>query len=142
VQNQNSLDRDFSDASVAHGGVFMVGKISDVIPDPQEPSGGRWQICISEYTIHTVMNAWKGWRNPVKYTTLEEMRIDREALAFRSVPDGQRDLGLTTGQQVPALAPSQQDDGSVVPQSIARAKAGLAAFYGVSPEAIEIVIRG
>ncbi len=142
VQNQNNLDRDFSDASEAHGAVFMVGKISDVIPDPKYPSSGRWQICISEYSIHTVKDAWKGWQNPVKYTTLEEMGINLEALAFRSVSDGQRDLGITTGQQVPAVAPRKQDDGSVVFLSIASAKAGLAAYYGVSQEAIEIVIRG
>ncbi|MDQ2885871.1 MAG: hypothetical protein M3Y39_07270 [Chloroflexota bacterium] len=142
VQNQNNSARDFSDTSEAHGAVFLVGKISDVIPDPQNPSSGRWQICISEYSIHTVMDAWKGWQNPVRYSTLEEMGIDLEALVFRSVSDGQHDLQLTTGQQVPAAAPKKQDDGSVIPLSIASAKAGLAAYYAVSQEAIEIVIRG
>jgi hypothetical protein len=49
---------------------------------------------------------------------------------------------MTPDQQVPALAPGKQDDGSVVPLSIASAKASLAAYYGVGQEAIEIVIRG
>ena len=140
VQNQYHPDRDFSDASEPHGAVFMVGKISDVIPDPSRSD--RWQICISEYSIHKVKDAWKGWQNPVRYSTLEEMGINLEALAFHSVSDGQRELEIMTGQQVPAVAPRKQDDGSVVSLSIASAKAGLAAYYGVSQEAIEIVIRG
>jgi hypothetical protein len=142
VQNQNHRNRDFSDVSEAHGTVFLIGEISDVIPDPEEPSNGRWQICISKYSRHIVPSAWKGWQNPVRYTTLAEMGINPEALAFRPISDGQRNIGITADQQVPALAPSMQDDGSVVPLSIARAKAGLAAYYGVSQDAIEIVIRG
>ncbi|HTK08685.1 MAG TPA: hypothetical protein VL485_16065 [Ktedonobacteraceae bacterium] len=138
VQNQHNPDRDFSDASEAHGAAFMVGKINDVIPAPEDPSGGRWMICISEYSIHTLMNAWKGWRNPVRYTSLEEMGINPDDLNFHSVADEQRNLGVTTNQQ----ALKKQDDRSVVSLSIASAKAGLAAYYGVSQEAIEIIIRG
>jgi hypothetical protein len=140
VQNLYHPGRDFSDAFEPHGAVFLVGKISDVIPDLL--SNDRWQICISEYALHTVMNAWKGWRNPVRYTTLREMGIDLEALTFRSVSDGQRDLSITTDQLAPTVAPRKQDDGPIAPLSIAQAKAGLAAYYGVSQEAIEIVIRG
>lgn len=142
VQNLYHPGRDFSDVSETHGAVFMVGKISDVIPDPEVPSSGRWQIRISEYALHTVMNAWKGWRNPVRYTTLEEMGINLEELTFRSVSDGQRDLSITTDQQVPAVTPGKQDNGPIIPLSIAQAKAGLAVYYGVSQEAVEIVIRG
>jgi hypothetical protein len=140
VQNLYHPDRDFSEASEPHGAVFLVGKISDVIPD--STLGDRWRICISEYALHTVMNAWKGWRNPVRYTTLREMGIDLEALTFRSVSDGQRDLSITAGQQAPTVATKKQDDEPIAPLSIAQAKAGLAAYYGISQEAIEIVIRG
>src|SRR5579863_1129888 len=70
VQNLYHSDRDFSDASEPHGSVFLVGKISDVIPDSIRSD--RWKMCISEYALHTVMNAWKGWRNPVRHTTLRE----------------------------------------------------------------------
>jgi hypothetical protein len=140
VQNQYHPDRDFSDASEPHGAVFLVGKISDVIPDSSRSD--RWQIRINEYTLHAVMNAWKGWRNPVRYTTLEEVGINLEDLTFRSVSDGQRDLSITTDQQVPAVAQGKQDNGSITPLSIAQAKAGLAVYYGVSQEAVEIVIRG
>jgi hypothetical protein len=37
-------------ASEPHGAVFLVGKISGVIPDSIR--GDRWQICISEYALH------------------------------------------------------------------------------------------
>lgn len=117
--------------------VFLVGKISDVTPE-----GDRWQICISEYACHTVENAWGGWRNPVRYTTLREMGIDLNELTFRSIADEQRNQSITTDQQAPAVAPRRQDDGPIAPLSIAQAKAGLALYYKVSQEAIEIVIRG
>src|SRR5947209_442436 len=114
LQIRQGPDRDFADVPAEPGAVFMIGKISDVIPDPEEPGGNRWWICISEYAKYKVLNAWKGWRNPVRYTTLEEMGINLKELTFRSVADGQRDLGITADQQIPAVAPRKQDDGSVV----------------------------
>lgn len=138
VRNDDKSNRNFTKVPAEHRTVFMVGKISDVIPDDD-----RWRICISEYAEYKVLNAQKGWRNPVRYTTLEEMGINLNELTFRSVADGQRDLEKTTGQQIPVVAPRMQDDRSAVqPLSIASAKAGLAAYYGVSQDAIEIVIRG
>jgi hypothetical protein len=142
VQNQHHEARDFSDVSEAHGSVFLIGKISDVIPDPQDPSNDRWQICISEYAHYIVPNAWKGWQNPVRYTTLAEMRINLKEVTFHSISDEQHNVGITNDQQVSTATPSRRDDRAVVPLSIASAKAGLAAYYGVSQEAIEIVIRG
>jgi hypothetical protein len=141
VQNQNNPDRDFSDASEPHGSVYMVGKISDVVPSQDEP-GNRWKICISEYSVHPVMDAWKGWRNPVRYTTLEEMGINPQKLAFHSVADVQRDLCGRANQREPHEALEAQDDGSLTPLSMAQAKPRLAAYYSVPAAAIEIVIRG
>ena len=141
VQNQNNPDRDFSDASEPHGSVYMVCKISDVVPSQDEP-GNRWKICISDYSVFPVMDAWKGWRNPVRYTTLEEMGIDPDKLVFHSVKDVQRDMGVPVEQQALHEALPEQDDGSIVPLSMAQAKPRLAAYYSVPPEAIEIVIRG
>jgi hypothetical protein len=139
VQNQNNPDRDFSDASEPHGAVYMVGKISDVVPSKDDP-GNRWKISISEYSIHTVMNAWKGWRNPVRYTTLEEMGINLDELKFHPIGDAQRDLGELVDRQAQDVMP--KEDGSITPLSMADAKPRLAAYYSVPPEAIEIVIRG
>lgn len=139
VQNQNNPDRDFSDASEPHGNAFLVGKISDVVPAlDDEP--GRWRICINEYSICQVANAWKAWRNPVKYTTLEEMGIDIASLEFQPLSGCQDEVKSLEIQSIPSNRNS--GDGSLMPISIATAKVGLAAFYGVVPEAVEIVIRG
>jgi hypothetical protein len=139
IQNQNNPDRDFSDASEAHGKAFLVGKISDVVPAAEEFTPGRWLIRISEYSALNLHNAWKGWRNPVKYTTLEEMGIDVNELRFHSVAEFQPGLGRAAHDG--ALARTS-DDGLAKGISIAEAKTGLATFYGVHPEAVEIVIRG
>ena len=142
VQNQNNPDRDFSDASEPHGAAYMVCKISDVVPSQDDP-GNRWKICISDYAVYPVMDAWKGWRNPVRYTTLEEMGIDPDKLAFHSVRDEQRKMGVPVDQQqTQHEALEEQDNGSIAPLSMAQAKPRLAAYYSVPPAAIEIVIRG
>jgi hypothetical protein len=139
VQNQNNPDRDFSDASEPHGSAFLVGRISDVIPSPEDPNSGRWMIQISEYaTVQNPKNVWQGWRNPVKYGALEDFDIDVSKLVFHSVADIQKDLDPSPQQ--PKLP--QADDRGAAPISITVAKRGLAAFYGVPPDAVEIVIRG
>lgn len=138
VQNQNNPDRDFSDASEPHGSAFLVGRISDVIPSPEGPNSGRWMIQINKYSTVQNPKVWQGWRNPVKYGRLEDFDIDVSKLVFHSVAEIQKDLG--SAPQQPTLP--RADDGGTAPISIAAAKRGLAAFYGVPPEAVEIVIRG
>lgn len=139
VQNQNNPDRDFSDASEPHGSAFLVGRISDVIPSPEAPSSGRWLIQICEYsTVQNPKNVWQGWRNPVKYGRLEDFDIDVSKLVFHAVSEIQKDIGPSPQKPTPP----QADDGGTGPISIAIAKRGLAAFYGVPADAIEIVIRG
>lgn len=140
IQNQHNPDRDFSDASEAHGTAFLVGKISDVIPAPEDPDCGRWQICIDEYAPIKVAGAWKGWRNPVRYTTLKELGIEADLLTFRPATDAD-DLQPPEVQSSSA-ANASQGNGHITPLSMAAAKPALAAFYGVTPDAIEIVIRG
>jgi hypothetical protein len=139
IQNQNNPDRNFSDASEPHGSAYMVARISDVIPASGEGEPERWLIQISEYcTIQNPKNVWQGWRNPVKYGTLEDFDIDVDKLQFHSVSEIQEDLGPPSRKAAPAI----EDDGGTAPISIAAAKKGLAAFYDIAPEAIEIVIRG
>jgi hypothetical protein len=132
IQNLHNDDRDFSDATEPHGSVFLVGKISDVVPSADD--GSRWLIEISEFCrLSDPTNVWLAWRNPVKYGTLEDFNIDPDTLVFEPITKPQQ-MGATKS---PVLA-----SGGATPISIAAAKQGLAAFYDVSPEAIEIVIRG
>ena len=139
IQNQNNEDRDFSDASEPHGTAYLVGKISDVVPSGDDDPA-RWKVCISEYARCSVRDAWKAWRNPVKYTTLEELGIDIASLTFHPIPESQDTLQTLVKE---SIGPSRMLDAEPpAPISIAVAKVGLAAFYGVVPEAVEIVIRG
>ncbi len=140
-QNQHNADRDFSDASEPHGTLFLVGKIRDVVPASDDDAGGRWRIEISEYCVHRVPDAWQGWRNPVRYTTLKEMGVNPAELQFHDVSDVQADLGGPLRAN-PAQATKMAGDSSAAPLSIAAAKGGLSAFYGVGLDAIEIIIRG
>jgi hypothetical protein len=84
----------------------------------------------------------RGWRNPVRYTTLEGMGVKVDELRFHSVKDIQRDMGMTAEGKASQDAMKEQEDGSVVPLSMADAKPRLGAYYGVPPESIEIAIRG
>ena len=43
-------------------------------------------IEISEYALVDYPETWGEWRNPVKYTTLEELGIDPKDLKFKPMP--------------------------------------------------------
>jgi hypothetical protein len=136
VQNLHNNDRDFSDATEPHGSVFLVGKISDVVPS-DDGDGERWKVEISEFArVKDPTNVWLAWRNPVKYGSLETFGIDLASLTFEPMPNGSKQAGAH--RTTVAVAGSDE----VAPLSISAAKSGLAAFYGVPQEAIEIVIRG
>jgi len=136
VQNLHNDDRDFSDATEPHGSVFLVGKISDVVPS-DDGKGDRWKVEISEFArIKDPTNVWLAWRNPVKYGSLETFGIDLASLAFEPMPDGPKQ------GEVPRATGVVAASNDVAPLTISAAKIGLSAFYGVPQEAIEIVIRG
>jgi hypothetical protein len=143
TQNLHNPDRDFSDATEPHGSAFLVGKIGDVVPSPEFANGKRWKICIDEFsTIPNVKDAWKGWRNPVRYTTFEEMGVNPAELKFHPISDVSEDLQFQEAARPRTTSAKTTNGKSPAALSIATAKAGLAAFYGVPKEAIEIVIRG
>jgi hypothetical protein len=87
---------------------------------------------ISEYAVVDYPEAWGEWRNPVKYTTLEELGIDLKKLKFKPMPTPTKFL-------TPPAPPNRSKTGAL---TIAEAKAGLALQFGVPPEAIEILIKG
>ena len=47
----------------------------------------RWIIEISEYAVVDYPETWGEWRNPVKYTTLEELGIDLKAAEVQADAD-------------------------------------------------------
>lgn len=114
----------------AHRSAFLVGKIKDVVPSSSRP--GRYWIQFSEYARVNVPSIWKkGDRNPVRYTTLEELGIDPSTLKWEPMPMVSEPLEPKSQAIQPAGA-----------LTMVEAKKGLALTFGVPPEAIEITIRG
>jgi hypothetical protein len=123
----------YLDITEEHRAAFLVGKISDVVRDlPEESDDVRYLIKISDFALTHVPEAWGKWRNPVHYATLEQLNIDPAHLNFQPMPEKSAEAGE---QRADA-------DDRVKPMTIVEAKQGLAAFFGVRPEAIEIVIHG
>jgi len=111
----------------------LVGKINDVVPSPENPE--RWLIQFSEYAEISVPNVWgKGWRNPVRYTTLEDLGINPAHLEFKPMPDA-------VESEKKIMDADAQEDEKSLRLTIAEAKEGLSAAFGVPVEAIEITIR-
>ena len=68
TQNRHNPDHEFSDATEPHGSAFMVARISGIRQSDDEPKT-RWLIEIDEYAEIALPDAWRHWRNPVRYTT-------------------------------------------------------------------------
>ena len=115
----------------AHCSAFLVGKIKDVVPAPGRD--GRYLVQFSEYARVNIPDVWKGDRNPVKYATLGELGIDPSTLKWEHMPK-------QSGAPEPTRAAIGPNSGTAL--TMADAKKGLALTFGVSPEAIEITIRG
>jgi hypothetical protein len=130
VCTRNGKNEDV-EGTEAHGAAFLVGKVSGIVEAPEHPD--RYLIQFSEYALVDVPDVWKGDRNPVKYATIEELGIDPSTLEWRPMghPARASDSVRNTAQA-----------SSVGPLTMVEAKKGLALTFGVSPEAIEITIRG
>jgi hypothetical protein len=119
---------------IAHRAAFLIGLISGLQkkPDSENDRGQpRFLIELSEYATFDFERAevWdKDSRNPVSYKTLGELGIDLRGLKFKPMP-------------VPAASAKPGSTG-VAPMTIADAKKALAATFGISPDDVEITIRG
>jgi hypothetical protein len=132
TQNRHNANHDFEDATEPHGSAFLVGKISGLRRSDENPAEERWLITMSEYALTSLPNVWRGWRNPVRYTSLADLGIDLGRLSFQPL---HAPVDLTAK---PTVAPPQAGRGL----TIGEAKRGLALTFGVSEDAIEITIRG
>jgi hypothetical protein len=122
---------------IAHRAAFLIGLISGLqkTPDSENKRNQpRFLIELSEYATLERSEVWdsevwdKESRNPVSYKTLEELGIDLRGLKFKPMP-------------VPA-ASAKPGSASGAPMTIADAKKALAATFGISPDDVEITIRG
>jgi len=125
---------DWGDGKESHGTAFMIGQIADVVPSAEDD--GRWLVTFDQYARIDLPDIWKGWRNPVRYTTFEELGVSLEGIQFQPMPPVDNNPEAKHG------ASSHGEDDSQFRLSIAEAKQGLAKTFGVSPDVIEITIRG
>ncbi len=75
---------------------------------------------------------WKDWRNPVRYTTFAKLGISLAQIKFKPMP--------RRSKVSEAISLSKTETPTKI--DIETAKRGVAAYYNVSPEAVEITIRG
>lgn len=118
-----------------HGAAFLVGKISGVEPSPEDPA--RFIVRFDRYAlVNPQPIVWPGARNPVWYVDdFADIKIDESALEWLPLEAGAKERAAETPlQDLPALRSSKL--------TIGDAKAGLAATFGVSPDHVEITIRG
>ena len=125
---------DWGDGKEPHGTAFMIGQIADVVPS--RDYNDRWLVTFDQYAHIDLPNIWKGWRNPVRYTTFEELGVSLEGIQFQPMPT------VDNNTKAEHDASSHPEDDSQSRLTIDKAKQGLAKTFGVSPDAIEITIRG
>ena len=121
----------YTEGPEPHHTAFLIGKVKDVVPAPGRQE--RFLIQFSEYALVNIPNAWTSGRNPVSYGSLEQLGIEPSALDWRPMPEV---IDASQAMEAPTTGPS------VTGLTMAEAKRGLAHTFGVSPEAIEITIRG
>lgn len=113
-----------------HRTAFMIGRISPVVPSTETP--GRWMLTFDEYALIDNPEVWKDWRNPVRYTTFAKLGISLAEIKFKPMPRNTKQSQATSLSQT----------GTPTKFDIDTAKRGIAAYYNVKPEAVEITIRG
>jgi hypothetical protein len=122
-------DADFGRKEL-HRTAFMIGRISPVIPSTETPS--RWMLTFDQYATIDKPEVWKDWRNPVRYTTFAKLGISLAEIKFKPMP------GRTKVSEAISLSKTE----TPTKIDIETAKRGVAAYYSVKPEAVEITIRG
>lgn len=132
---------DWVEGNEKRGSAFLIGRISGVVNATDDPRKDRWLVQLSEYAEIAVMDVWKGWRNPVKYGTLEELGIDLTGVKFKPMP-GQSGKPLANKSIEASPTATTPPAAGLGTLTIAQAKPFLARMYGVSEDAIEITIRG
>jgi hypothetical protein len=129
-----NANADWVEGPEAHHAAFLVGKVKDVIPATStNPEDDRYLIQFSQFARVNIPDVWKGDRNPVRYSSLDDLGIDPSSLDWEQMP-ALPERPTAAAQPIPQSA--------TAPLTMAEAKKGLALTFGVTPEAIEITIRG
>ena len=81
-----------------------------------------------KYALIDNPEVWKDWRNPVRYTTFAKLGISSAEIKFKPMPRNTKRSQATSLSQT----------GTPTKFDIETAKRGVAAYYNVKPEAVEI----
>lgn len=136
VQNSKA---DWGTQEAKHHHAFMVGRISVVSRAPENPH--RWIINIDSYAEIDLPEQWDGNRNPVSYRNLEDIGIEPGKLEFKAVPK-LSPTNVIIGKAGDEYEEVEEEQESVKPLTLKEAKAGLALYFGVNEENIQITIQG
>ena len=119
-----------------HGAAFLVGKISAIEPAPDDSA--RFIVRFDRYALLDPQPIiWPGARNPVWYVDdFSDIQIDESALTWQPMPT------IEAAESPVDPSPPGSPAGPSGRLTIAEAKAALAVTFSVSPENIEITIRG
>ena len=118
---------EWGDGKEPHRTAFMIGHIVDVVPSTE--TDGRWLVKFDKYARINIPDYWEGLHNPVRYRKLDELPLSISDLTFEPMPEISNHPE-TAKPKLPAKL--TMDD----------AKKGLAATFGVKPDAVEIIIHG
>jgi hypothetical protein len=83
-----------------HRAVFLVARIGGVVPAAGDNRPHRWKICISGFVRHSVPDVWRGWPNPVKYTSLDQLGIVVGELDFHDLAEAQGHIARLTERRM------------------------------------------
>lgn len=133
---QNSK-KDWGSQEAKHHHAFMVGRISGISRAPENPH--RWIINISSYAEIDIPEQWDGNRNPVSYRNLKDIGIETNKLEFKAVP---KFAPTTLNVEQVGDEYEDEEENVVKPLTLKDAKAGLALYFGVNEENIQITIQG
>ncbi len=122
---------------VPHGAAFLVARVSGLEKVKVRNERQRYRVLLSEVADVLVPDFWDGSRVPTRYLAMSEVEsrgINFASLNFRPLRAGPAPADAEVEPRHPNLLRRGL--------SIAEAKTGLSARFGVSPEDIDIVIRG
>ena len=133
--SDRKYDEECGPRSEPHNSAFLVGKVSAVKKVDVRNGRDRYLVQFSDYALVEVPSFRHGaTRNPVTYSDVEKCLtdgLDIAALKFQPMP---KSSGASAAK--PAAAPSKPG------LSIAEAKEGLSAYFGVPAGSIQITISG
>ena len=130
---------DWVEGPEKRGSAFLIGRISGVVPATDNDTHDRYLVKMSAYAELDLPDVWQGWRNPVKYTTLEELGVHLDGLDFKPMPPTEPVSKGAVESLAGSSGQGAQKHGSL---TIAQAKKALAVTYEVPVDAITITIQG